>query len=177
MRASAAQRAEGRRAGDPVRTEPRPTLEPSEREVRTRPEISVEPSRGKAVPSKLELERCHVPAAVPVVQHAVAETVAGVAPQGSLRPWARDSVDDEPGTALEGTHGAPRSRAEDPVDGPAVEPARLQSDLTGGDVGGPAGTRVGGEREEPDEREQRNACSESHEQLSFAPERDYPRPL
>jgi hypothetical protein len=53
----------------------------------------------------------------------------------------------------------------------------MEAHLQGRDVGGSAGTRVGDKREQPDEREQRNACSESHGQLSFAPERDYPRPL
>ena len=41
------------------------------------------------------------------------------------------------------------------VDRASVEPARLQPDLEGGDVGGSAGTRIGDKREQPDEREQR----------------------
>ena len=176
MGPSAAERTNGRWAGEPVGAEPGPALKTAQCLIHVRAEDAVEGPGGKTVPGELELERGDVPAAVPAVHHPVAEAMSRVAAERPPGLRARDPVDGDSGAALQRAHAAPRSRAHDPVDRASVEPARLQPDLKGGDVGGPASTRIGDKREQPDEREQRNACSESHGQLSFAPERDYPRP-
>jgi hypothetical protein len=102
--------------------------------------------------------------------------VAGVATERVPRPWAGDPVDENARAELKNAHAAPRRRPHDAVDGASVEAASVKADLQARDVGCSAGAGLRGEREQPDEREQRNACSESHEQLSFALKRDYPRP-
>ena len=169
MRPPVTESTERRGAGDSVRAEAGPALVAPQRGVRMRAEVSVEGPGREAVPGQLELERGDVPAPVAVVDHAVAEAVPRVASERPLRLRAGDPVDCDSRPALERAYGTPGPGAHDAVDRASVKPARLQPDLEGGDVGGSAGTRIGGEREQPDEREQRNACSESHEQPSFAP--------
>jgi hypothetical protein len=102
--------------------------------------------------------------------------VPAVATERAPRLWAGDPVDADARAALENAHAAPRRRPHDAVDGASVEAASVKADLEASDVGCSAGAGLRGEREQPDEREQRNACSESHERLSFALKRDYPRP-
>jgi hypothetical protein len=177
MRSTAANGPIRRSAGYPVCDDMGEALVPAKCGPCVGAEVTIEGPGGKTAPGKLELERGDVPAALAALQHSISEAVASVAAQYSSGLRAGDPVDDDPGPALERADGSPRPRAHDSVDGASVEPTRLESDLEGGDVGGSAGTRVGDKCEQPDEREQRNACSERHEPLSFAPERNYPRPL
>jgi hypothetical protein len=96
-------------------------------------ETAVERRRGEAVPGEEELERGDVPARCTAGQRPAAEQIAAVAAEGLARRRVADAGSGEAGADLETLHRGRRRGPSDPVDGAAVEAARVEAYLQGGD--------------------------------------------
>jgi hypothetical protein len=153
-----AKRCVSRRARSPVRLQPGPDLELSQRRVGVRTEHAVDDRRREAVPRERELKRRYVPAAAADREVPAPERRAPtVAAEGLARPRSDDAVRGEARTALE-PHECPlRARPEDAVDRSCVQAVRPEADLKRGNVRIPctgSATRKGG-REDPEHCESR----------------------
>ena len=110
--------------------------------VPTTPEAAVEAAGAVAAAAEQELERGHVPSALPDAHRPGPELGTAATAQGAPGPWARDAVGDEVPVPLEAAHRAASPGTGYSVDRTRREPDRTQPHLECGDVGPATPRRV-----------------------------------